>query len=218
MFIDDDRGDPSLFAHRVLVPIGADSNGVNQVAWLKAIGTGRQRRFVAVGSGEDLELPPAEASRAGSGTDVQPGQKHGQDGHTTSPAEGSAGGAGSTSGPLAGITYACHLVFDLGDLSPTTAMLQFLVYRRRPDRRGSGQRPGASAEASRPHQVGEAATARGRPAHRSRRSRPRSVCARGQHPRHRRGERRRNVGLRIRAHVVHPARGKRHPAPRGNGP
>ena len=77
---------------------------------------------MAVGSGEDLELPPAGASR---GMGVQPVQKHGQDGHATSPEEGSAGGAGPTSGPSAGITYACHLVFDLGDLSPTTAVLRF---------------------------------------------------------------------------------------------
>ena len=48
------RPNPNLFARREIVPLGGD---LKQVAWPKDVGTGQQRHFVAVGSGEDLDLP-----------------------------------------------------------------------------------------------------------------------------------------------------------------
>ena len=46
-----------LFARRGVVPLDGQGEQVEQVAWLKAVGTGPQRKLVAVGSGEDVELP-----------------------------------------------------------------------------------------------------------------------------------------------------------------
>ena len=59
------RPNPNLFARRGIVPLGGD---LKQVAWLKDVGTGQQRHFVAVGSGKDLDLP--SKSRMPSGTVV----------------------------------------------------------------------------------------------------------------------------------------------------
>ena len=95
----------------MLAPIEAGNGGRYQVAWLKAIGSGPQKRFVAVGTGETIDLPqqpganllPEGISRdAGAG-----GQPPGPDGRAT------------------GVVSTCRLTFDLGDLSPTTAVLQF---------------------------------------------------------------------------------------------
>ena len=105
--IDDTPGDYQQFAHRVLVPSDGE---YREVAWLKAIGTGPQRKFVAVGSGKDIELPP-----------VAPRDDD---------ALGTAGGGGSNPGPPAVATYTCRLSFDLGPLSPHTAMLQLLYVAR----------------------------------------------------------------------------------------
>jgi hypothetical protein len=59
---DDSQPNPNLFAHRVVLPVGGD---LRQVAWLKDMGAGPQRHFVAVGTGEELDLPPLAASPDG---------------------------------------------------------------------------------------------------------------------------------------------------------
>ena len=93
------------FARRAIVP--TDGN-VEQVAWLKAIGTGRQRKFVAVGNGEDIELPPLPNLP----------------GAATSPAAPHAAGVADPGDTQTGLIYTCRLTFDLGDLSPATAMIR----------------------------------------------------------------------------------------------
>jgi hypothetical protein len=110
--IDDSPGDYHRFAHRVLVPSDGEER---EVAWLKAIGTGSQRQLIAVGTGESVELPPA-----GDGPPLDDGSQ----------AAGSAGGTGLASGTPAVATYTCRLSFDLGTLSPNTAMLQLLYVAR----------------------------------------------------------------------------------------
>ena len=106
--IDHSPSDYRQFAHRVLVP---SDGGERQVAWLKAIGTGWQRQLIAVGTGEDIELP------AGDGSPLDDGSQ-------------AAGGTGLISGTRAVATYTCRLSFDLGTLSPNTAMLQLLYVAR----------------------------------------------------------------------------------------
>jgi hypothetical protein len=101
--LDESRPNPNLFARRVVVPLGGD---LQQVAWLKDVGTGQQRHFVAVGTGEDLDLPIR--SRLPSGTDSGsrlPGRTDDLPAST-------------------GVTYTCRLTFELNDLAPGTAMLR----------------------------------------------------------------------------------------------
>ena len=116
IFVGDGTGAPGLFAHRVVVPIGGDRGGAYQTAWLKAIGTGPQKRFVAVGTGEDVDLPPGDAGGGGSASSGPS-----SDGPSQTP-----GGAD----PPVGIVSTCRLTFDLGDLDPTTAWLQFRYVAR----------------------------------------------------------------------------------------
>ena len=94
-----------LFARRGVVPLDGQRE---QVAWLKEIGTGSQRTFVAVGNGEDLELPPL--------TDPTDGAANGQG----PPAPDASSAAGSR----AGAVYTCRLAFGLGSLDLATAMLR----------------------------------------------------------------------------------------------
>ena len=101
----DPRMNDVQFARRALVP--TDGNR-EQVAWLKAIGTGTQRKFVAVGNGDDVELPPLAKLP---GTAANPTAPH-------------VSAVAPSDGALTGVVYACRLSFDLGDLNPTTAMLR----------------------------------------------------------------------------------------------
>jgi hypothetical protein len=99
------RMDDVQFARRaIILPDGQ----LEQVAWLKAIGEGTQRKFVAVGSGEDFELPPGTTAP----------------GATANPAAPQASSCLSSGASPGCIIYTCRLTFDLGALSLTTAMLR----------------------------------------------------------------------------------------------
>ena len=60
VFVDDSPGDMMRFAHRFHLPTDREQH--HETAWLKAIGTGPQRQLIAVGTGEDIEMPPRDDS------------------------------------------------------------------------------------------------------------------------------------------------------------
>ncbi len=97
-----------LFARRGVVPLDGQGEQVEQVAWLKAVGTGPQRKLVAVGSGKDVELPSLTDPTGGAASRQGP----------------PAPDAASPADTRAGVVYTCRLRFDVGNLDLATVMLR----------------------------------------------------------------------------------------------